>query len=343
MGTVTALGATTAETCLTGTLKYTFADAEAGAGLSSTKPVRNANWELRGKVSSSSAEQTFSTGLTSYQDGSFRACASYATLSSAYVRFSSSSTSSWRVISDYRNVRSQHTFTAGFGAATGTKNLGTVNAPANQAGAWKIIDTVNKLYWKSGSNGCFTTRQCDQLTFVWPYGPGGNFFDTNGETYFVFMEQSGPASQHTILHEAGHWYQYQLNGRFMPPITNCNPHDVDVKSSKSCAWTEGFADAVAAWILGDRRYVYPNGNFKYFDRAPAGYAGGDETQGNVAGSLLDLFAFDGPNGTWGNNIEAMKQYRALTFHDYYFINRPRAGLPTTGQPKTYLNNHGIYY
>ncbi|MGW7285801.1 metalloprotease [Streptomyces sp. NPDC054847] len=348
-------------TCLNGTLAFHHLDAEAGTSKpDATQVARNANWELWGATRKGSAARKLAGGITNASNGSFSACYSgAASLSNAHVRFNSASNSMWRVVKKWDDT-TRYTFNSrSLANISGDKDLGTVMVPSSMERAWKIVDTLNLLYWKRGtSSACWTGNRsedsCPTLTFAWGQNneEGGywdhpsNSDDTSNGTDFVLLSGDMPDSKHTILHEAGHWLQYQLYGDWWPEVTGCNPHFVEKKSSDTCAWTEGFADAVAAYALNDYRYVSEDGGSVSFlnDSTTPGWAEGDEVQGRVSSSLLDLWA-DADGGTWNDTIAAMTKTvnRSSDFYDYFTRVRKNASLSTTGTAEDIIRRHTIKY
>ncbi|AKU18833.1 metalloprotease [Luteipulveratus mongoliensis] len=287
--------------------------------------------------------------MTSAGNGSFNACYSAGPLAKAYVRFTSASTATWRVITS--ETGGVYAFTTPTRSASGTVNLGTVWAPTAIQDAWKIVDTMNLLYWKRANptTPCWTKHQaagkCDIFTVVWSADRDGGYWDYGG-TNFVILGGDQPDSQHLVLHEAGHWFQWQLYNKSFPEVTGCSPHYVERSSSTSCAWTEGFADAVAAYALGDYRYVFDTGQEASFVNDPStpGWDSGDTVQGRVGSSLLDLWAGDGPDGgSWDSNIAMMSGHFSQDFREYFTTDRPAAGLGTQGVPTQILASHTIRY
>ncbi|WP_410650348.1 hypothetical protein [Amycolatopsis sp. cmx-4-54] len=129
-------------------------------------------------------------------------------------------------------------------------------------------------------------------------------------------------------------------------MDNCIPHYVEKRSSESCAWTEGFADAVAAYALGDYRYVRDDGTSVGFenDGPTPGWDDGDTVQGRVGSSLLDLWAPDGPDGgNWNRTIALMTRHFSQDFREYFTEDRPATGLSTTGAAERILAGHTIWY
>ncbi|MFC7616735.1 metalloprotease [Actinokineospora soli] len=286
--TPSAPAAVAAPACLTGSLAFDHYDAEAGTSKPlRTQVARNANWELWGTTSSGTASRRLATGITSHVDGRFSACYSGA-LAEAYVVFRSSSTATWRVIKGkYDPTEYSFSSSRRWNVSTSV-DLGVVKVPSSMQRAWKVVDTLNLLYWKraNSTSACWTSRQasgsCDTLTYVWRQdSTDGGYWDYGG-TNFVILAGNMPDSKHLILHEAGHWWQWQLYGRTFPRVTNCNPHYVELSSSTSCAWTEGFADAVAAYVLGDYRYVHDSGESDSFVNGPDTPAGTTATPSRAA-------------------------------------------------------------
>ncbi|MCX4670142.1 metalloprotease [Streptomyces sp. NBC_01381] len=347
-----------ARTCLTGTLAYDHRDAEAGpAKPLVTRPARNANWELWGRTSghSDAPGRKLATGITDSGSGRFRACAKEpGTLREAHVRFRSGSTDLWRVVRS-RTSQQEYAFDSPSRRdVSADQSLGTVKVPAAMSNAWHITDTLNLLYWKrdNPTSACWTRRQvtgrCDQLTFVWTRreaAEGAGYFDLGG-TNRVIAAGDMTDSEHFVLHEAGHWFQWQLYGRDLPDATNCDPHYIEKRSSGTCAWTEGFADATAAYVLGDHRYVDETGAETSLenDATTPGWDPGDEVQGRVGGSLLDLWAKDGPDGgSWNRTLRLMASEPSADFREYFTVDRPKASPPlsTTGSAEAIVGRHTI--
>lgn len=342
--------------CLSGTLTYDHRDAEAGPSRPLvTAPARNANWELWGKTAANSTSRKLSSGITGSDDGRFHACyrAESGVLAEAHIRFRSSSTESWRVVRDRTSER-EYTFDSASRRQLSTdQDLGTVKVPTRMRNAWHVVDTLNLLYWKRDNpvSDCWTRRQvtgkCDQLTFVWNRSDtdDAGYFDIGGTDY-VIAAGDMTDSKHFVLHEAGHWFQWQLYGRHLPEATNCDPHYIERRSSPTCAWTEGFADAVAAYVLGDRRYVDETGAFTSLenDAGTPGWDPGDAVQGRVGSSLLDLWAEDGPDGgDWNRTLRLMAAEPSDDFREYFTVDRPKASPPlsTTGAAADIITGHTI--
>ncbi|MGW4745671.1 metalloprotease [Streptomyces sp. NPDC004290] len=334
---------------MSGTLAFDATDSETAGKPTVTSVARNANWELWGSTTASGPETRLATGITSYRDGTFHACApADSPMAQLRVKFLSSSTKTWRVVSDARSLQEYSFYSAARPGTSGAQQVGTVKVPAEMALAWKTVDTTNKLWWSRANTQtpCWTRTeavgQCTQLTYVWKNdGKKGSWWD--GGTGYVMLAGLDPRSQHLVLHEAGHFFLSKLYGRNVPQVTNCNPHPMDRRTSETCAVWEGFPDAVAAYVMGDRRYVFSDGAVTDFDQ-PNGWQTGDQVEGRVVGAFLDLWARGGPDGgTWDRTVEAMTTSHPGTFRDYWLKARPAAGLPVTGQARSIVEMHTIRY
>ncbi|MEV5003439.1 hypothetical protein [Nocardioides sp. LML1-1-1.1] len=348
-----------ADTCVQGTLKYTSPDAESQSSLTAVVP--RAKFEVR------SGSTVLTTGETA-ADGTFSACTGKTSVSDLQVSFVTTAAGGrWRVIDDVvQNPTSSdlHRFsTATTSSATGTTDYGVVQPPADQQGAFRVLAVLDKLYNKRDtSSTCFAkidTGTCETLTFVWDSDRTvGGWWDhesddpsyvDNGEvrnSKYVVLDKWDQWSQHTIIHEAGHWLQWQLHGQHFPAVNACDPHYMDQASSESCAWTEGFADAVAGKVLGDRRYVYADANvapspFEPTDCTPTPggdcfWTGGRATQGNVAAAMLDFWAAD---GGWNSGFAAMASQTSATVKAYYEHRYPSPSSTVSG----IYSKHGLQY
>ncbi|MFD5513615.1 RICIN domain-containing protein [Streptomyces sp. NPDC127051] len=334
--------------CLSGKLQFDYQSAEAGRGKPTlTKPVRNANVQLWGKEKSTDAPRQLTADYqyTAVADGGFNLCYTPTTtaMSSMWVRFSTESTKLWKVSDGNGTV---YTFDSPTKTDLGASaDLGTLKA--SNARAWHAFDTVNLLWWARNNpvSDCWSTHEansdaCTELNIRWTAnsadGPSYDLANT------VHLAAADPDSEHTVLHEAGHFFQHRLyNGQF-PAVTGCNPHFIDQASSASCSWTEAFGDSVAAYLLKDYRYVWPDGSSQNFTYT-TGWHTGDRVQGNVDGALLDLW--NNVDGGWNGTVSVMTARQPATFAEYFQTGRPTANPPltTTGAALTSLAAHAINY
>ncbi|MFH8680815.1 metalloprotease [Streptomyces lydicus] len=336
--------------CLTGSLRFDYRSAENGPGKPwKTKPVRNANVELWGREQALGSVRKLTTQalFTDVSDGRFQACytpEASQSMDLMWVRVSAESGKLWKVTNG-----SGATFTWNSPvqeAVSADRSLGARKPPFGDMRAWHAFDTGNELWWKRGNpeSNCWSAREtddstCTELTMQWfPSAPSDAFYETERNT--VHLAGAVPDSEHTVLHESAHFLQHRLFGGWFPRVTHCNPHWVDKASSDTCAWVEGFADSAAAYVLGDYRYVGENGIPISFAHDPA-FDNGDTVQGNVGGSLLDLWrTTDG--GTWNRTIALLTTHHVATFREY-FTARSTANLDTGGRARQLLRNHTIGY
>lgn len=323
-------------TCVTGSLRFTWASAEDGdkpnGPVPRSGPVRASDWELR------AGEDVLATGTTD-SAGAFEACVDGELPAGARLAFPASSRGLWRVVDDIGGA--VHTFDVPVTATA----LGAVDVRAQQAGAWKVVDATGELYAQRGTDSpCWTaaeTEDCTALTIVWAAGRrDGGYFDV-GDSDAPVLAGEDAASRHTIVHEVAHWFQWLLyDGRF-PRVTDCTPHFIEKVTSPSCAWTEGFADAVAAYVLGDEVYVHDSGLVQSFTSTPGlPVAAGDAVEGNVAAALLDLWALA---GGWEGDLAAMTGEPSADLREYVAEDRPAAGLPLDAGVRAALRRSTIVY
>ncbi|GLZ36715.1 RICIN domain-containing protein [Actinokineospora sp. NBRC 105648] len=336
--------------CLSGNLQFDYQSAEAGTAKPTlTRAARNASVELWGREKSTDTDHKLNadTQLTGAADGSFTLChtpVTTTTMDHLFVRFATRNNQVWRVADSAGTVYTHTTPTQTNVSASVA--LGVVK-PTAAARAWHAFDTVN-LLWTRRANSttpCWTTAEttaatCTTLTVRWQTGSAdGPYYDLANT---VHLADADPDSEHTVLHETGHFFQNRLYNSTFPTVTDCNPHYIEKASSATCAWTEGFGDAVAAYLLGDNRYVFPNG-FSYPLTAAAGWHTGDHVQGNVAGSLLQLW--NQVDGSWDRTIKTLAANTPATFADWFTNVRPTATPPlsTTGAALTALDSHAVNY
>ncbi|MFI9009169.1 RICIN domain-containing protein [Actinosynnema sp. NPDC053489] len=336
--------------CLSGTLKADFPSAEGGTTKPTvTRGVRNASVELWGREKSTDTDHKLNTDtqLTSAADGAFNLCYTPVTTTAMdhlFVRFAARNNQVWRVANASGTVYSYDTPTQTNVSANIA--LGVVK-PTTAARAWHAFDTVNLLWSRrvNSTTPCWTTAEanaatCTTLTLRWQTGStDGPYYDLSNT---IHLAEADPDSEHTVLHEAGHFFQHRLYNGTFPAVTNCNPHYIPTASSATCAWTEGFADSLAAYLLGDQRYVFPDGSSYPFTVA-SGWQTGDQVQGNVDGALLQLW--NQVDGSWDRTITTLASHTPSTFADWFKNVRPTAVPPlsTTGAALTALDSFAINY
>lgn len=334
--------------CLSGTLQYDYQSAEEGPDKPTrTKPVRYAGVELWGSEQAGDAPRRLNLDdKYTDQNGGFGLChtpTTSTTMSAMWVRFATDVPRRWRVVDNSDELYTMDS--PSLSDVSGSKNLGTLKAPASTARAWHAFDTVFSL-WRNLNpltGVCWTPHEpnydnCTELTIRWADSDNGTHYDPPTNT--VQLSGADPDSEHLVLHEAAHFLMHRLYDGTYPPVTNCWPHYIPKQSSATCAWSEGFADATAAYVLGDYRFVHNNGASTDFTHGN-GWDVGDQVQGNVAGSLLDLWRR--LDGGWDRTIIAVSSKQPSTFSDYFNTVRPAADLATGGTALAQLSQHAIHY
>ncbi|MGY0231420.1 hypothetical protein [Longispora urticae] len=320
---------------------------------------RNIPVTVLGKATSSSATQTYGTGLTSSTDGSYSVCFNAsATLYQLWVQFSTNG-SLWRVTNNAGNSTYTVTTTAKSNVPSGTDQaFGTTTPSATHMRGWHAFDTLNLLWFGRGSStNCWTAREssaCTKITLHWqPGSTDGTYFDNSvpvGQRYVAFAD-ADPDSEHLVLHEAGHAFMDLLYAGWWPASDCPSPHYLHLRSGNMCAWTEGFANAIAGYLKGDGRFYWANG--AYADLMQTAWNNPNQTASNtnpqdgetvelrVAGAIIDLWrnVDGGPAGTFDN----MRQYQSTSFREWFTLDRPLTGLSTSAAARDLVYTHTIDY
>ncbi|WP_051710958.1 RICIN domain-containing protein [Streptomyces sp. NRRL S-350] len=320
--------------CISGAIQYDYQSAEDGtAKPTRTKPLRNAVVELWGAEKSTDTAHALNVvGATSVNDGSYNLCYTPTTttsLSTVWVKVWAASTGTvWRVLDGGYQYYTMDL--PALSNVTGNRNTGTAKPPAATAPVWHIFDTVNLLYWNRANptSWCWTANEnngaCTPLTVRWyPATPAGTgSYDPTDN--IIYLTGVNADSEHLILHEASHFLMHRLFNGTWPSSITCSSHSIRYAATDGCAWSEGFATASAAYALGDSRFVYSDGssqNLVYGDD----WGVGDVVEGNVAGSLLDLWR--GVDPDWSGTIAALAAQKPLTLSAYFNTARPAANPP----------------
>ncbi|WP_423058572.1 hypothetical protein [Brevibacterium linens] len=332
------------ESCVSGVLTTDVLSAETNT--KQTQPAAGASWVLNAE---DNAE--IDRGLTDSR-GRFKACNSDGKIATANMEFSAQRDSLWKVVQP-KTTDQVYSFSTGeFAVDDKTADLGNIAVPARMGGAFVISSAASKLYaLRATDSPCWTKHQaslndCHSVVVTWaddvPDEDGG-YWD-KGHTGHVILSGTDARSQYVIVHEVGHWWQNELYDGEFPEVTDCNPHYIDAPSSPSCAWTEGFADAVAGWVLGEPHFVASDGQKTPFvPEDSTAWPGGDRTQGNVAASLIDLWDLDSQDGTWAANVKLMSAEVDADFRSHFSNSRSLTGLTTTGEALAIVRKHGIDY
>ncbi|MFJ9447011.1 RICIN domain-containing protein [Kitasatospora sp. NPDC101235] len=338
--------------CISGAFQYDYQSADDGpAKPTRTKPLRNATVELWGSEQSTETPHALNVvGLTDYIDGSYNLCYTPTTttsLSSVQVKAWAASNRLWWVYgpSEVYTMLSQ-----AMSNISRNTNFGTTKAPASTAQAWHIADTLNVAWWNRANpkSICWSANEtdgntCTPLKVRWaPASPGSGHTQYDPANNIVYIIGADADSEHYILHEASHFLMHRLfNGPWSDSLT-CQTHSIWRVSSEGCGWSEGFANAAAAYMLGDSRFVFGDGSSSEFAYG-GGWDVGDQVEGNVAGSLLGLWR-NVDNG-WSGSIAAIAAQKPYTFSAYFNTARPAANPPlaTDGAALGKLAPHTIDY
>ncbi|HVK22488.1 MAG TPA: hypothetical protein VM677_14110 [Actinokineospora sp.] len=348
-GTIAAAG----QICATG--QFTFTDKN-GTWLAG----RNVAVAVLGKTTSSATTQTYATGLTSASNAAYSVCftSPVTTMYSVSVKFTSDATV-WRVTNNQGSTPYTVTTAAKLNVASGTNPaFGTTSPTSTHMRGWHAFDTLN-LLWAARASGtnCWTAREtsnCTRLTVHWqPGSTDGTYFD-NGVAYgsrFVALMDADPDSEHLILHEAGHAFMDLLYAGWWPPSDCPSPHYLHRRSGPSCAWTEGFANAITGYVKGDGMFYWATGESmdlmqtNWFNPSqPASRTNpedGDSVEARVAGSMIDLWrqVDGGPARTFDN----MRLNRSSSFREWFNDDRPLAGLDVSAATRNLVYTHTIDY
>ncbi|WP_436500143.1 hypothetical protein [Actinokineospora sp. HUAS TT18] len=356
-GTAVSLGkpaaAAAGQICATG--QFTFTDKN-GTWLAG----RNIPVTVLGKATSNAQNQTYATGLTGAADGRYNVCftSPVTTMYSVSVRFTSE-TSVWKVTNNQGAAPYTVTTAAKLNVPSGTNpSFGTTSPASTHMRGWHAFDTLN-LLWAARASGtnCWTARETSNCTLMiihWqPGSTDGTYFD-NGVPYgrrYVALMDADPDSEHLVLHEAGHAFMDLLYAGWWPASDCPSPHYLHRRSGPSCAWTEGFANAITGYVKGDGMFYWPSGESmdlmqtNWFNPSqPVSRTNpedGDTVEARVAGSMIDLWrqVDGGPARTFDN----MRLNRSSSFREWFNDDRPLAGLDVSASTRNLVYTHTIDY
>ncbi|MEU3317369.1 hypothetical protein ABZ743_32490 [Streptomyces sp. NPDC006662] len=347
---LTAANATAASPiCLQGRFDYTYQSAEATSKPTLTAPVRAANVELWGAEKSSDTPRWLGVSQLTSDQGGYNLCytpTTTSTMDRVWARVWSESRSLWRSIDRDNNTYFTQDSKTLTNVGPGNYPLPAVWATGMAGRGWHAYDTLYDLWRKrqNPTSDCWTALEADSNTCTRldvRVGSGDTAGWYNDWNNTVILTGEAADSKHLILHEAGHFLLHRLYNGQWPVVDNCNPHYIPKASSETCAWTEGFADATAAYVLNDFDYVQPDGARISFLYGP-GWEVGDQVQGNVAASLLRFWVY-GPELDWGPTLRAIAAHRPTTFSQYFNTARPAAGMSTTGTALLLVSRSAIDY
>ena len=166
--------------------------------------------------------------------------------------------------------------------------------------AYWVFDSINEG-WKFYKNSF--TDDLSKVLVNWTdnFGTGSVFYRYPGNQPDAKIVIAGiPHTGNThgaesfpdeILHEYGHFIMhsvYKNNNSSYPP-TNCpSPHSIQVKSGAGCAWSEGWANFVAAEVSSSPDLLFSGFSHPVNIETRVGFDSGTSTEGNVAAALWDI-------------------------------------------------------
>ncbi|MGW1491222.1 hypothetical protein [Streptomyces sp. NPDC002402] len=334
--------------CISGGFEFTN---QAGAWLGG----RNLTVKVWGRPTANDAQQVYASGLTD-NTGHYNLCFTLpvATMHLIYVEFRSES-SVWQATDSNGWVYSTST-PARYNVST-NQNFGWTAPAAAQMRAWHAFDTLNLTWWwRSSGTGCWTSNEnppCSKITVQWWAGNAdGGYYNpgANAAASYIRLRDNDPDSEHLVIHESAHALMHQLYNWWWPGA-NCNGHQIWIALSTTCAWTEGFANAVAGSVKGDNLFVWPSGssvsmmNSTWFSsgqpNSSTNWHNGDAVEGRVAGSLIDLW--NQVDGGQASTINLLRTQGQWSFGEYFKDDRPVNGLSTADFARSLPYAHTIDY
>ncbi|MHA7246987.1 hypothetical protein [Arthrobacter tecti] len=339
------------EVCATGNLTYHTFD---GAW----HPGKRFSVSLMAQKTADAPATTLATGLTGAEDGTYELCgaASGAPLAAMWVQFSTQN-ASWEIVDmtgENPYVVASTTLT---NVPTGTTQaIGTTSPSALHMPAFDAYDVHNKIYDVRGSGtDCWTAEEdtnCSKIKARWaPGNTNGGYYSTDPQVRSVFLTDAMPDARHPVVHEAGHNFQHLIYNWYWPSGDCPSPHSLHRVTGPVCAWTEGFPNAIAGYVMGDERYYYntdtwidltqPGFQDNTIEPARPNMDNGDSVEGRVAGAMIELWKEldGGPESTFRN----MDQYVSDTFDEWFNVDRPKSGLDSGKKARDILYNHSIDY
>jgi hypothetical protein len=204
--------------------------------------------------------------------------------------------------------------------------------------AWKFAGTGDHC-WDGRARDA---NQLCQIQIVW--NPSAAWAGTKCKgasacyitsTDTIFLSADDPKFRNVVAHEAGHGVMdASYHGAF--PVANCDGHDIWIRSSVTCAWTEGWADWFGAATYGSPFFVTESFPFDLESAtwgSPSWFQEGEDVEGRVAGALIDII--DGSNeGAWDRHTESvanifrtLRSHVSSTFNEFWDVHRRADGLP----------------
>jgi len=121
-----------------------------------------------------------------------------------------------------------------------------------------------------------------------PSSTDGTYYSFGDDT--IHLQGNDPRTYSALTHEWAHFVMNRLYGadsEWPTGYGDCpSPHYYNGVSGRSCAWSEGWADAVALLVPNDPLYRWASGSTAN-NETRAGFAAGDSVEGNVAAVFWD--------------------------------------------------------
>ncbi|MFE5263098.1 hypothetical protein [Streptomyces coelicoflavus] len=339
------------EICATGSLTYATYDGE-------WQPGKRFSVAVMGQSAGDGSATKLASGLTDAKDGTYELCFDHdgAPLASMWVQFAT--TSPYWEVNDMSGENPYVVATAPLTDVPSgtTQSFGAASPGALHMPAFDAFDVLNKVYDVRGSGtDCWTMREdqdCSRLKARWaPGNTNGGYYSL--EDRLVFLTDEMPDARTPVVHEAGHNFQHLLydwgwsNGGDCP-----SPHYLHRTSGPTCAWTEGFPNAIAGYVMGDGRYYY--NTEAWIDLTQTGFQdpteppsrtnpdNGDNSEVRIAGSMIALWREldGGPQATLRN----MDTYPSDTFSEWFNTDRAKSEDLSVGKKaRDILYRHTIDY
>ncbi|MFJ2773887.1 hypothetical protein [Streptomyces sp. NPDC087300] len=327
--------------CVTGTVGYS----EPG-GAHPSPNIQVEAWDY----DSFGADDLLDSALTD-GSGGFRMCFDNDDASGGqdvYVKVRTES-GLWRIVEDHWYGREVYEFRSGRHDDIGdgrTVNLGRI-APGDQTmnRVFHAFDLANQAKtWTPGE--CWDARDtgdCRRMEIIYPDADDGDNSRYEWGDKTVRLENGTPDDRTDTVHEYGHAVMADAYEDDKPETPGCSPHAMNKRSSKGCAWVEGFANfyPMAIFNVDDYR------GWRVEDTSS--YDSGDDTEGRVTGSLWDLYDPAGERywDDWqepaqGAIWDTLLDRRSTTFEEFW-TQRGQEGHDVGSGPGGALYQNGIDY